>query len=68
MRVADKRNIGQVFQRLLPATRVHLARGCVAPENLGDLQVEEVGRVECLAGSGQSIADARSGWRVEEDL
>jgi len=35
---------------------------------VGDLEVEEVGGVECLAGRGQSIGDARARRGVEEDL
>ena len=58
MGIAGEGKVGQIFRRLRTSLRVYLARRRVAAQHLGDLEVEEVGGVEGLAGRGQSIGDA----------
>src|SRR2546425_4161012 len=53
MGISSEGEVGQIFQRLRTTLRVYLARRRVAAQHLGDLEVEEVGGVECLAGRGQ---------------
>jgi len=68
VRITVERQISEIFKRLRAPLRGHFAGECVAPQDLGDLEIEHMRHVQRVVPPEQPFGHFAGRRRVEQDF
>ena len=68
MRPTAQAECGEIVERLARPLGRDLAGGRVAPQDLKDLEVDKMRRMQGLTALKQTLFDGWRGWRAEQDF